>query len=127
MPRRRRPARKRLPWLRAGRRALECSSPLSSRSWFCEREFDFEIIPVDDETNRSLFGFRAEADEKGLERVGLPLQRLFARVALDHDGLVDEELSTLRVVAPHSPPLRKCRGSAEQLAQDFQGFLDPVI
>lgn len=51
---------------------------------------------------------------------------LFAGIALDDNGLVEQQLSTLSVVPPDAFALGEGGGTAEQHAEGFQGLIDPV-
>ena len=68
----------------------------------------------------------AHAVEKFTQFDHLVFNDMLARVALDDNRLIKQELAALGVVTPYSPALRKGGRPAEQSAKHIQRFLDPI-
>ena len=92
-----------------------------------EGEAYFQVIPVDDEADGSLAAFGPHPDQELSEGTRLASDRLRRGVALNDDGLVEQELTALVVVAPDPLTFRVGGRAAEQLAQSRQGLIPPVV
>ena len=90
-----------------------------------QREADLQVLVVDHQPDGSLPRLATHPVEEVPQRRHLLFDRWLARIALDDDRLVEQELAALGVVAPDASALREGGRPAEERAQDVQRLLDP--
>src|SRR5437870_1920985 len=94
---------------------------------FHKGKLDFQVIPIDNQTHRALARLRSHFRQEAPERRRLLLKSFFARIALYDNRLVQKQPAALRVISPDSASLGEGSRAAEALAQDLQGFVDPIL
>jgi hypothetical protein len=87
---------------------------------------DLELMVVDNQSDGSLPRLTSHPVEKVPQHGHLLVNHLLARVALDHNRVIEQELTTLGVVTPNAFATREGSGPTKQCAKHFQSFLDPV-
>src|SRR5262249_367948 len=90
-----------------------------------QRELNFHVGALDDESHRPLARLRPHSNQKITEFTEVLPDRVQTGVTMDDDRLVIEEFPARLIVPPDTPRLREGRGSPETLTQHFQRRLFP--
>jgi hypothetical protein len=92
-----------------------------------QRKHNFQLVAIDHESYSALPPFDSQAMQEGSQFKCVTIEVCLTRVALNQHGGIEEKLAALRIVAPHTAPLRKCRRSAEEFSEHRKRFSNPEI